>query len=152
MSSSHPPVGPRFGRWVKASAEREPPSGEALSALELLAKIEAQAEELGTLRTRLEAVSQALDAERDECRRLERDLEQERTRRHVAEEDLEELRSAHEARLDAAAALSHSLARAEGLEAELRRSWSQLQRVNDELARASRPWWRKLLLMPARRD
>jgi chromosome segregation ATPase len=153
MSSSHPPLGPRFGRWVKAAAERDSqPSGNASPPNELMARIQEQAEEIGMLRARVERVGQALGAEREKCRELEETVERERERRRLAEEDLEDLRSAHEGRLDAAGALSDALARAEGLEAELRRSWSQLKRANEELARARRPWWRKLLRIPAAGD
>jgi hypothetical protein len=120
-----------------------------VTGVELLDRIERQAEETARLRVRLEAVESALDAERKTRRRMGELLEHEREVRSVLDVRLEAER---EARVVAEDQLENCEAAAMKLHAQVKLTWAQLGIVERELAWAQRPLWRKALRRPPREE
>jgi chromosome segregation ATPase len=144
-------VGDRFPRGTGegGSGGQTAVADVLVTGIELLDRIERQAEETARLRVRLDAVESALDAERKTRRRMGEMLEREREARTVLDGRLEAER---EARVSAEDQLEQCEAAAVKLHEQVKLTWAQLGIVERELAWARRPLWRKALRRPAREE
>src|SRR5262245_17311091 len=144
-------VGDRFPRGTGegGSGAQTAVADVLVTGVELLDRIERQAEETARLRVRLEAVESALDAERKTRRRMGELLEHEREARSILEVKLEAER---EARVVAEDQLENYEAAAMKLHEQVKLTWAQLGIVERELAWARRPLWRRALRRPPREE
>jgi hypothetical protein len=144
-------VGDRFPRGLGegGSGTQTAVADVLVTGVELLDRIERQAEETARLRVRLESVESALEAERKTRRQLGQMLEREREARVVLDRKLEAER---DARVGAEDALEHCEAAAVKLHEQVKLTWAQLGIVERELAWARRPVWRRVLRRPPREE
>jgi predicted RNase H-like nuclease (RuvC/YqgF family) len=144
-SKSDKPDGGRFVRAVDAPSDTE-----AVSTGELLTRVEEQAKEITTLRMKLASAVKTIKAEREKRDKLTTALKAGK----VEAEDLDAARATakyeRSARFDAESSLAQTLDRCDGLELELEHVWDQVEELNEQLAYATRPVWRKLLGRPPR--
>jgi predicted RNase H-like nuclease (RuvC/YqgF family) len=144
-SKSDKPDGGRFVRAVDAPSDKE-----TVSTGELLTRVEEQAKEITTLRMKLASAAKTVKAEREKREKLTSTLKAGK----VEAEDLDAARATAKyergARLDAESSLTLTLDRCDSLELELEHVWAQVEELNEQLAYATRPIWRKLLGRPPR--
>jgi DNA repair exonuclease SbcCD ATPase subunit len=121
------------------------PDAVELDTTDLLARLEAQAEENGRLAEKAESFERVARAERDARRRLSDTLRREREAAEALHARLQEAEAGHAAQAEEAKRLAHSL---KLVEQQKQMIWSQLTEVQGELALKSRPVWRKVLRRP----
>jgi hypothetical protein len=129
-----------------APAPRSDAATEDADGNTLLDRLERQAAELGRLQGRTSSLERALRAERDARRRIATTLQREREEAAALRERAEHESAAH---ASAAAELERLRQAVVLSEQQTRLIWMQLTESERQLARQSRPLWRKLLGRPA---
>jgi hypothetical protein len=124
---------------------RDAPEVIEVDTIELLGRLEAQAEENGRLRAHAESMERVARAERDGRRRMTDTLKRERRTAEALHERAERAEAELAAKTEQAAELERSLGISEQQNHAL---WAQLAEAGRELALRRRPLWRKLLRRP----
>ena len=139
MEASSKGTEPRVIRLADAADAIE------LDTNDLLARLEAQAEENGRLVEKAESFERVARSERDARRRLAETLRRERAAAEALHTRLQEAEAGQAAQAHEAERLGQAL---KLVEQQKQMIWTQLTEVQNELARKSRPMWRKLLGRP----
>jgi chromosome segregation ATPase len=138
MEASHGSE-PRFIRLADA------PDAVELDTNDLLARLEAQAEQIGRLEEKAEAYERVARAERDGRRRLADRLKRERTAAEALNARAEQAEAALAPQTEEVERLREALALAE---LQTQSIWAQFAEAERELTLRSRPLWQRLLRRP----
>jgi hypothetical protein len=123
------------------------PDAIELDTTDLLARLEAQAEENGRLAEKAESFERVARSERDARRRLAETLRRERSAAEALDTRLQVAEAGQAAHAQEAERLGQAL---KLVEQQKQMIWTELTEVQRELALKSRPVWRKLLGRPAK--
>jgi len=134
-----------LGRGPRVVRLTDAPDAIELETTDLLARLEAQAEENGRLTEKAQSFERVARAEREARRRLADTLRPERSAAEALHAGRQEAEAGQAAQAEQAKRVEQALGL---LEQQKQVLWTQLAEVQRELALKSRPVWRRLLGRP----